>query len=73
MPAFHEWLEHRVEEVPDIGSLALVIAKSGMAGVSLDSLRRSLNLPPDTLAGLVATGQVVVLKVNGEMRYRAAG
>jgi len=25
IPAFHDWLEHRVPEVPDAGTLALVI------------------------------------------------
>jgi len=43
----------------------------------LDDLRRLVGLSPETLAdvlrGLTASGQVVVLKVGGELRYRAAG
>jgi hypothetical protein len=73
-PTFHAWLEQRVEEVPDIGSLALAIAKSGTAGVSLDNLRRVIQISPETLQellkALVMAGQVVALKVNGQFVYR---
>jgi sulfur carrier protein ThiS len=45
------------------------------AGISLDRLRTLVRLPPDTLqdllTSLVATGQVVALKINGQMTYRA--
>jgi lambda repressor-like predicted transcriptional regulator len=57
--------------------VATLIASAGSAGVSLDRLRRVVGLQPETLADvlkvLVATGQVVVLKVNGQLVYRAAG
>jgi hypothetical protein len=76
-PSFHEWLGNRPEEVPDATRLALVIARSGAAGISLDSLRRVVRLSPETLQDLLraltAAGQVEVLKVNGKMVYRAAG
>jgi hypothetical protein len=76
-PSFHTWLEHRLQQVPDAGSLALLIARSGAAGgVSRNDLARSLCLPPETLEvllrAMVVAGQVVVRKVNGEMVYRAA-
>ena len=68
--SFHEWLEQRVEDLPDIGNLALTIARSGTAGISSDGLRRVVPISPeilqDFLRALVATGQVVVLKVNGQ-------
>jgi hypothetical protein len=53
LPTFYEWLEQRVEEVPDIGNLALVIAKSGTAGVSLGGLRRVVQISPETLQELL--------------------
>jgi lambda repressor-like predicted transcriptional regulator len=57
--------------------LATVIAGAGAAGVSLDRLRRVVGLSPETLAdvlkALVATGQVEMVQVNGEVRYRAVG
>ena len=75
-PSFHAWLEHRPEEVPDAGELALTIAQSGTAGVSRDDLARVLQVSPETLEpmlrALVMSRQVVVVKVNGQMRYRAA-
>jgi sulfur carrier protein ThiS len=43
--------------------------------MSHDRLRRVVGLSPETLAdvlkGLVMTGQVVVVKLNGQMTYRA--
>ena len=75
MQSFYHWLEHRVEEVPDSGKLALVIARSGAAGISLDRLCRLTHISPDTLddllRALITTGQVVMLKINGQMVYRA--
>ena len=72
-PSFHAWLEHRPEEVPDAGELALTIAQSGTAGVSRDDLARVLQVSPETLEpmlrALVMSRQVVVVKVNGQMRY----
>ena len=65
-----------LEQVVVADRLGIVIARSGAAGVSLDGLRSSLRLPPETLRdllrALVTAGQVTVLKVNGEMVYRAA-
>jgi hypothetical protein len=75
LPSFTKWLEDRLEEVPDIGSLALLIAQSGAAGVFLDQLRKVMRTSPETLESmlraLVTVRQVVVLKVGGEWRYRA--
>ncbi len=76
LPSFTEWLEDRPPEVPDIGTLALVIVQSGTAGVSLDRLRKVIRTSPETLESmlraLVVSRQVVVLKVGGQLVYRAA-
>ncbi|MGO9115348.1 MAG: hypothetical protein ACLP9L_39550 [Thermoguttaceae bacterium] len=73
--SFHAWLEHRLEEVPDVGNLALVIAQSGMAGVSRDALLTVVKTSPESLEAmlraLVSAGQVTIVKVNGQMVYRA--
>jgi hypothetical protein len=69
--AFHEWLEDRVQEVPDTTTLVLVIAKSGESRVPRHNLLRRVHLSPDLLLALVAAGQVVVSRVNGQMVYRA--
>ena len=70
---FPEWLEHRVEEIPDTGNLALVIARSG--GISRDDLLRIVRISPETLEdllrALMTTGQIVALKVGGQRVYRA--
>jgi predicted transcriptional regulator len=75
LPSFSEWLVNRAQEPPQADRLATVIAQAGAAGVSIDRLRRIVGLSPETLAdvlkSLVATGQVVVLKVGGQMTYRA--
>jgi hypothetical protein len=75
LPSFTQWLEHRPPEVPDIGSLALVIAQSGMAGASRDALPRLIRISPEALENLLralaAAGQVMVVKVGGERVYRA--
>jgi len=75
LPSFYEWLGNRAQEVPDTGRLALVIAQSG--GMTREGLAKVVRLPPETLddllRALVAAGQVVMLKVGGEMVYRAAG
>ncbi len=74
-PSFSQWLEDRPPEVPDIGSLALAIARSGTAGVSLDQLRKVIGSSPETLESmlraLVVSRQVVVVRVGGEIKYRA--
>ena len=77
LPSFQDWLDRRSHEAPAADNLATLIAQSGTAGISIDCLRRIVNLPPETLEdilrSLMATGQVSVVKVNGEMRYRVAG
>jgi predicted transcriptional regulator len=76
MQSFHEWLGNRAQEAPAADNLATVIASAGAAGVSVDRLRRLVGLSPealqDVLRGLVATGQVQVVNVGGELRYRTA-
>ena len=76
LPSFPQWLENRPPEVPDIGSLVLTIAQSGTAGVSLDRLCDVIGSSPETLKSmlqaLVVSGQVVMVRVNGELVYRAA-
>ena len=75
LPSFHQWREHRLEEIPDATTLALLIARSGAAGMSRDDLRKVLQISPETLedllAALLASGQVVAVEVNGQLRYRA--
>jgi hypothetical protein len=77
MKSFQRWLERRTDEVPDSTTLALAIARAGAAGISSSDLRRlggvSPETLPDLLAALVAAGQVMVVSVGGELRYRAAG
>jgi hypothetical protein len=76
-PSFQAWLtELRIQQVPDAGSLAFLIARSGTAGVSRDDLAKVLRVAPETLEvllrAMVMAGQVVVRKVNGQLVYRAA-
>ena len=74
--SFAEWLKNRPEEVPDATTIALVIAKSGAAGVSRDGLEKVVRISSDALdellRALMTTGQVRMLKVNGQMVFRAA-
>jgi len=74
--SFHDWLEHRPEEVPDATTIALMIARSGTAGVSREGLEKVARISPDTLdellRALMATGQVRILKVNGQIVFKAA-
>ena len=75
-PSFHEWLAHRLQQVPDATELALLIARSGAAGISREDLAKAVRLPEETienlLRALVAAGQVRILKVNGQGVFRAA-
>jgi hypothetical protein len=78
LPSFRSWLEdHRLQQVPDAGAIALLIARSGAAGVSREGLARAIGVPSEALEPLlramVVSGQVVMVKVGGELRYRAAG
>jgi hypothetical protein len=77
-PSFHAWLEHRPQQVPDSTTLAILIARAGAAGgISFHDLRRQSRLLPDVLqsllAALTAAGQVMVVSVGGQLRYRAVG
>ena len=75
LPSFTEWLEAHPPEVPDIGALALTIAQSGTAGVSLDQLRKVIQTSPETiqsmLRALMVSRQVTVVKVGGQLVYQA--
>jgi hypothetical protein len=78
MLPFRSWLEdHRLHEVPDATTLAILIARSGAAGVSREEIGRALGVPSEALEPLlramVASGQVVMLRVNGRLVYRMAG
>jgi hypothetical protein len=77
MQSFHEWLEHRPDEAPAAESLATLIAQSGAVGISLDHLCKVVRISPesldDLLRALVSSGQVTILKFNGQLLYRAAG
>jgi lambda repressor-like predicted transcriptional regulator len=52
------------------------MAGAGARGISLDRLRKLCGLRPETLAdvlkALVASGQVTVLMVDGQIAYRVA-
>jgi hypothetical protein len=76
LPTFHEWLRS-AQEAPEVDRLATVIAQAGAAGISLGRLRRLCGLSPETLGDLLKAlavgGQVRMLRVNGELVYRAAG
>jgi hypothetical protein len=73
-PSFREWLKNRDQEAPAAESLATLIAQSGAVGISLDHLRRIVRISPesldDLLRALVSSGQVTILKVNGQRVYR---
>ncbi|MGO8746293.1 MAG: hypothetical protein ACLQNE_09910 [Thermoguttaceae bacterium] len=62
-------------EVPDVGTLALDIARSGSASVQGRSSAAHPHLPRDPLENLLralaVAGQVTVVKVGGERVYRA--
>jgi hypothetical protein len=76
-PSFRQWLEHRSQEPSQAEKLAIQIARAGAAGISLEGLSRAIGVPPqslqDILMALVTAGQVTTLRVNGRLRYRAAG
>jgi predicted transcriptional regulator len=75
--SFPDWLQGCSQEPSQADRLATFIAGVGAAGVSLDRIRALVHLPPDTLQdilrSLVATEQVVALKVGGQLVYRVAG
>jgi hypothetical protein len=63
--------EHCPDEVPDATTLALVVARSGVAGVSREGLGRAMGIPSESLGPLlkamVMAGQVVMLRVDGQL------
>ncbi len=75
MQTFHQWLEHVADDPSAAYDVANLIAQAGAVGVSLQCLRKVVRLSPesldDVLKGLLAAGQVVLLKVNGARVYRA--
>jgi hypothetical protein len=75
MLSFHEWLN--ADEAPAADRLATLIAQSGAVGISVDHLRKTVRISPesldDLLRALVSSGQVTILKVNGQRVYRATG
>ena len=76
MRTFLQWLEHAADDPSAADNLATLIAQAGAVGVSLDHLRKVVRLSPESLdevlKGLLASKQVVLLKVNGARVYRAA-
>jgi len=76
MQTFWQWLEHVADDLSAAETLPTLIAQAGAVGVSLDRLRKVVRLSPeslqDVLKGLLASKQVVLLKVNGARVYRAA-
>jgi hypothetical protein len=76
MQTFYDWLRDRSNEAPAAERLATLIARSA-GGISRRRLAAALGLPSETLndllKALTATGQVRMLRVNGELVYRAAG
>jgi hypothetical protein len=77
MLPFRSFLETRLQEIPDAMSVALMIVQGGKAGVSAEELRRAAGCSAEALrellAGMMASGQVEVVRVGGELRWRARG
>ena len=76
MQTFLKWLEHVADEFSAAADVATLIAQAGAVGVSIHCLRKVVRLSPETLdevlKGLLASRQVVLLKVNGARVYRTA-
>jgi hypothetical protein len=74
MQSFRQWLERVGDDPSAAENLATLISQSGAVGVSLDRLRKVVRLSPESLdevlKGLLASRQVVLLKVNGARVYR---
>jgi hypothetical protein len=77
MRSFHDWLQNRSDQAPNAERLAMLIAQAGAAGISRGRIEKAVCLPSETLddllKALVVGGQVTMLRVNGELRYRAVG
>jgi len=77
MRSFWKWLEHLAADDPSAAdTVATMIAQAGTVGVSVECMRKVVRLTPESLdevlKALLASRQVVVLKVNGARVYRAA-
>lgn len=75
MRSFLQWLEHVADDPSGAANVANLIAQAGAVGGSLPCLRKVVRLSPgsldEVLKGLLASKQVVLLKVNGARVYRA--
>jgi len=75
MRSFWQWLEHVADDPSAADSVASLIAQAGAVGVSLQCLKKVVRLSPasldDVLEALLASKQVVLLKVDGARVYRA--
>jgi hypothetical protein len=75
MRSFWRWLEHIADDPSAADSVATLIAQAGAVGVSLECLRKVIRLSPESLdevlKALLASKQVVLLKVDGARVYRA--
>jgi hypothetical protein len=71
---FQQRLKHH-DPIPDAVTVALMVARTGPEGMTLDELRRKTGLAFDVLdrmlAKLTAAGQLFLSKVDGRMVYRA--
>ena len=76
MRSFWKWLEHVGDDPSAADTVATLIAQAGAVGISVQCLRKIVRLSPESLdevlKGLLASRQVVLLKVNGARVYRAA-
>jgi hypothetical protein len=76
MRSFWQWLENTADDPSAAGDVATLIAQAGAVGISLNCLRKVVRLSPETLndvlKALMASRQVLLLKVNGARVYRAA-
>ena len=72
--SFQQRLKHH-DPIPDAVTVALMVARRGPEGMTLDELRRKTGLAFDVLdrmlAKLTGTGQLFLSKVDGRMVYRA--
>jgi len=75
MPSFRQWLEHIADDPAGAADVATLIAQAGAVGISMECLRKVVRLSPgsldDVLKGLLASKQVVLLKIDGARVYRA--
>jgi len=76
MQPFRTWLEHGPDDASAAMNLATLIGRSS-TGISRDDLARAVRRPAEALEpllkALMASGQIVALKVNGQLLYRATG